>query len=160
MPNPDEPIRELILADIQTRLEAINGPTSTYWNTVNSVSRSMIGASRVDEAITLILFSPGDSLRERRTGGGVNAGIGEKRMMITVGAWIKAEIVSDTLGQRLLHDIEKAVLSDRSQGTYAMDSFYESASIVSQEATAPLAWIEARFVIQFRHQFDDPAVQV
>ena len=154
---PATPVRELVLENVKTTLQAIESGAD-YFNDVYSVVRTAPNLANIPNELTLFVFSPGDS-NVTRDGRGSPTGLTETQILINVIAIISHEIASDTHANQIAHDIEKAVLADRQRGGYAINPFPLGRDVISDESTEPWAFLTIRFQCFYRHDFANPSTQ-
>lgn len=154
---PATPVRELVLENVKTTLQAIESG-SDYFNDVHLVVRTAPNLANIPNELTLFVFSPGDS-NVTRDGRGSPTGLTETQILINVIAIISHEIASDTHANQIAHDIEKAVLADRQRGGYAINTFPLGRDVISDESTEPWAFLTIRFQCFYRHDFANPSTQ-
>lgn len=160
----DTPIRELILQSIQARLQAITAG-ATYSHTVGQVVRQEIEPSGRSANITLSLTSPQDGPYEDaavggRKAGGNSGGITYRVATVRVVAHVREEAASDTKLIAIAADIERAVLADRVQGGYALNSWWTGSQHGVTEAATPHLMTIVEFRVQYRTQYANPGSQV
>lgn len=152
---PLEPIRELVLQNVETTLKTIV-QGDNYWNTVADVRR-VLDDPHTAEGITLYIFSPGDETVEH-DGKGTNFSCVQTIMSIDVIAVVEITEASATESQRLAADIERAMLQDRQRGTTALNTRIKSRTIVDGETEGGQMVIS--FDVTYRTQFGEPGVQL
>jgi len=153
---PSEPVRELVMQDIKSALELIV-EGDTYWNTVNTVSRELKPPTSTT-GTHLFVYSPGDSVLPY-DGRSTSTGVIDTQMQIDIIAWMPREIASDTASQRLVADIETAILADRTRGGNAINTRLLGREVVTADANEPLSQVTVRFVVRYRTTFGDPGTQ-
>ena len=151
---PLEPIRELVLQNVETTLKTIV-QGDNYWNTVADVRR-VLDDPHTAEGITLYIFSPGDEVFEYDGSGAASSSVMTK-MAIDVIAVVEITEASATESQRLAADIERAMLQDRQRGTTAINTNIKSRTVVDGETEGGQMVIS--FEVIYRTKFGEPGEQ-
>lgn len=153
---PSEPVQELIMRDVVTRLQQIR-QGDTYWNNVERVERVSIDP-RQTSGIVLVVVSPSYVAKEMQ-GGSNGQGLLRRIMQVEVWAFWTADSASDTGAQRLCADIEKAICTDRFCGGNARNTTHTGRIATQDEAQEPFAQLRMQFDITFDTEFASPEVQ-
>lgn len=157
-----EPIQELILREIKSRLEGINATSApdTYYNRVRRVVRGLINPDQDVGALTLQLSSVNNAVKQYQSGGGAG-GVCYRVMTVAVDAWLHKEFLSDTDSIRLAADIERAVMSDRKNGGHSECTWWQGAApMAAPDEAAPTAYLRVQFTVEYRTAAGLPATPV
>ena len=151
---PLEPIRELVLQNVETTLKTIV-QGDNYWNTVADVRR-VLDDPHTAEGRTLYVYKPGDEVFEYDGSGAASSSVMTK-MAIDVIAVVEITEASATESQRLAADIERAMLQDRQRGTTALNTNIKSRTVVDGETEGGQMVIS--FEVIYRTKFGEPGEQ-
>lgn len=171
MPPAVEPYHERIAEAIRTRLAGITAGAS-YWYTPSKVLRTVVfdeGDLDVSHDL-VILIAPGDEThREAGTGdassGGEMAVEAEIRLLAakrynpaTENPYQEQAPTRWTIGNRLVRDVLKALLSDVTLGGLAQNIHAKGDGIVADRARFIAGWalVELRLVVLYRYLAANP----
>lgn len=153
---PTLPLRERVLESIANRLRGVVAGEK-YFNTVARVSRVLMSAERAVEAVPTVFVLSGGEQTSDLDGATSGTGLQYTTMEVTVSAFWLEEQASDTSANKLAHDLQKAVCSDRFNSQTSINTTYLGMSITSNEAIQPYAHLSLRFQVRFRHEFANPS---
>lgn len=151
---PNLPLRDRILENIKTTIEnVVQG--ATYHTTVGYVARE---APTVPPKVTsAFVFATGEGDEIRFLQGGASSnGLTDTKMRVSVAVFFPRETVDDSTAQKVVADIERAVLTDRNRGGEAINTTPAARSIFTARETEPMFGIGIQFVVHYRHEFADP----
>jgi|TARA_Y100000310_G_scaffold49260_1_gene45557 hypothetical protein len=168
MPTPNDSIKELILQDVETTLAAINGPTATYFRTVNAVERYTLKTKSTGEVTTnsflvlplIVIQAMEDEPLENQPGT-----LTERLMTIRLFLYIShddagddASKSSDQILNEFQHDIEVAIMADHTLGGNALATHVgPTIPFDTIEDDVPLIGIIIDLIVQYRHNYQDPS---
>lgn len=151
MPTPNESIRERIVDHVGDALAAITAGAS-YWYTPASVFRYNLPNVDAMAFPTLVVLDPDEKV-ERRT-----QPLAHRTLSLTVVGVHMASLVDspDRVARRLLADIQKCVLADRTRGGLAVDTHEVANRVVVQGPNEPEVIVEVDFEVMYRTGLGDP----
>lgn len=150
-PTPPESIRERILANCATSLLAING-TGNYHHALSAVERGKAVPEDLQN-LPVAFIEEGDETYSQDTNLLLT-----RSLPITVEAWFRSEHGDlPTQSNRMLADLERALLVDPLRGRLAQETTLVGNSTVRDESPGVLGSVRLQLEVQYHTLRRDPA---
>lgn len=148
-------VREMIFQDIKSALQGISGPPS-YNFRIDDKSVNVIHGTHGETYQEPYIYIYPASESVRMDSG--EKGKTYKALSIQIEAWLKSEPKSEMNGaiNKMLHDIEKALMIDPHRGGYAIDTRMVSNDVFIESIGSPRCGLVVSIEVDYQHWYNDP----
>ena len=148
---PSSSIRELIVVNIDTVMAAISVGTGYNYTIVKTYRTRAVGVN-IDQYPSIIVVDHDEEYQPNLMG------IYEKTMNVSVEGWIQEydNLLLSPAANRILHDMEKAIMADRTRGGYAKDTVMLSSTPFIEEPGKPYGGARLELAVRYRVSETDP----